>query len=245
MLQQSAQQLPPPVPAPPAAPGAPAVPAVPGATIVTPGALAAGPVLTTRDIQALRARRTELSRQLNSADGRRQQLHRQLLKADGADKAGLEQRLGVLDTRIASIEGEIEENGHQLASLPASMVTSAESPAPFAFTPGWRAMDNNFVPIAIVFTLFVLSPISLAVSRLVWRRSTTPRQPAASPESSQRLERMEQAMDAIAIEIERVSEGQRFVTRILSEGRGAPALNAAQPAAEPVAIPVGERVVQR
>jgi hypothetical protein len=38
-------------------------------------------------------------------------------------------------------------------------------------------------------------------------------------------------MDAIAIEIERVSEGQRFVTRLLAEGKTAipiPAVNAEQ-----------------
>ena len=32
-----------------------------------------------------------------------------------------------------------------------------------------------------------------------------------------RLERIEQAVDAIAIEIERISEGQRFTTRLLNE----------------------------
>ena len=52
-------------------------------------------------------------------------------------------------------------------------------------------------------------------------------------ESSQRLERLEQGMDAIAIEIERVSEGQRFVTKLLSE---ASPLNGRQIA------PVEERV---
>lgn len=35
--------------------------------------------------------------------------------------------------------------------------------------------------------------------------------------SDQRLERVEQAVESIAIEIERVSEGQRFVTKLLSE----------------------------
>jgi hypothetical protein len=35
--------------------------------------------------------------------------------------------------------------------------------------------------------------------------------------SDQRLERVEQAVEAIAIEIERVSEGQRFVTKLLNE----------------------------
>jgi len=32
-----------------------------------------------------------------------------------------------------------------------------------------------------------------------------------------RLERIEQAVDAIAIEVERISEGQRFTTKLLSE----------------------------
>ncbi|MEP6690726.1 MAG: hypothetical protein ABJD07_06180 [Gemmatimonadaceae bacterium] len=37
------------------------------------------------------------------------------------------------------------------------------------------------------------------------------------PEVTQRLEHMEQAIDAIAVEIERISEGQRFTTKLLSE----------------------------
>ena len=32
-----------------------------------------------------------------------------------------------------------------------------------------------------------------------------------------RLERMEQAIDAMAVETERISEGQRFTTKLLSE----------------------------
>ena len=38
-----------------------------------------------------------------------------------------------------------------------------------------------------------------------------------------RLGRMEQAIDAIAVEVERVSEAQRFVTKILADRRPAPA----------------------
>lgn len=34
---------------------------------------------------------------------------------------------------------------------------------------------------------------------------------------SDRLERMEQAIDAMAVETERISEGQRFTTKLLSE----------------------------
>ena len=41
-----------------------------------------------------------------------------------------------------------------------------------------------------------------------------------SPELSARLDRMEQAMEAIAVEVERVSEGQRFTTKLLAERGG-------------------------
>jgi hypothetical protein len=41
--------------------------------------------------------------------------------------------------------------------------------------------------------------------------------PFATPALDQRLERIEQAVDAIAIEMERVSEGQRFTTKLLAE----------------------------
>ncbi|MFN2397704.1 MAG: hypothetical protein ABR543_03515 [Gemmatimonadaceae bacterium] len=38
----------------------------------------------------------------------------------------------------------------------------------------------------------------------------------------ERLRRIEQAVDSIAIEVERVSEGQRFVTRLLADPGQAP-----------------------
>jgi hypothetical protein len=53
------------------------------------------------------------------------------------------------------------------------------------------------------------------------------------------MERLEQAVDAIAIEIERVSEGQRYVTRLLTEG-AASALPVGQKAGEPARLPERE-----
>ena len=49
-----------------------------------------------------------------------------------------------------------------------------------------------------------------------------------------RLARMEQAIDSMAIEVERISEGQRFTSRLLAE----------RPA-ERLAERVGERAVER
>lgn len=51
------------------------------------------------------------------------------------------------------------------------------------------------------------------------RRGMPPAAAQASSGSPERLERMERGIEAIAIEVERISEGQRFVTNLLSESR--------------------------
>jgi hypothetical protein len=40
-------------------------------------------------------------------------------------------------------------------------------------------------------------------------------------EISARMERMEQALDSIAVEVERISENQRYTTKLLAEREGA------------------------
>ncbi len=61
-------------------------------------------------------------------------------------------------------------------------------------------------------------PLARAYSRRMDAEARNPRLPS---EVTERLERMEQALDSIAVEIERITEGQRFTTKLLSEGRGA------------------------
>jgi hypothetical protein len=60
-------------------------------------------------------------------------------------------------------------------------------------------------------------PLARAYSRRMDAEARNPRLPS---EVTDRLERMEQALDSIAIEIERITEGQRFTTKLLSEGKG-------------------------
>ncbi len=69
-----------------------------------------------------------------------------------------------------------------------------------------------------------------------------PREALPSGEMITRLDRIEQAIEAMATEVERIAEGQRFTTKLLSEVRSAPAAIAApQPAAAaaPVMQPDG------
>lgn len=68
-------------------------------------------------------------------------------------------------------------------------------------------------------------PLARAIARRMDRQGTAGPAPFPS-DVSNRIERIEQAVEAIAIEVERVSEGQRFTTKLLSEMR-APATLAA------------------
>ena len=223
-------------PAPPAAPPAPPAQGVTASPDVVYAGSLRGGAMTKQDVAVLRARRAELSDQLESAASRRRSLADQVRHADGASKAGLEARLAVLDQRIVHLESEIDQTGQQLAS-PQAQQFAAETRPPQNFGPQFPFSRFDPTPVAIVFMLFVASPIALSISRLLWKRGSRKiTVPPPAPDSTERLERIEQAVDAIAIEVERVSEGQRFVTRLLSER--APAIGAAP--AEPVRVPVGE-----
>jgi hypothetical protein len=64
--------------------------------------------------------------------------------------------------------------------------------------------------------------VVLGISTALIRRRKADRGAAvaADPETRERLERMERAIDTIAVEVERVSEGQRFVSKVLAERKG-------------------------
>ena len=81
-------------------------------------------------------------------------------------------------------------------------------------------------------------PIARAIARRMDRRGAVA--PGADSDARARLERIEQAVDAIAIEVERISEGQRFTTKIISELRGLPQPDAslAGDRGERVAVPL-------
>jgi hypothetical protein len=185
--------------------------------------------VTAADVRALRAKRSELSNQLESAAGRRARLSSQLAGKEGADRAGIEARIGVLDKRIMQLESDIAETGRQLTMAPSALAASD------GFSRGMN--PGVAIPLGGAFMLFVMAPIAFAAARMLWKRTNrmTSARPATFPdEAARRLERLEQGVDAIAIEVERISEGQRFVTKLLSEAHNSPALIA--PQREPSAI---------
>lgn len=70
------------------------------------------------------------------------------------------------------------------------------------------------VSVTGMFFATIYSVVRLIVHR---PRKALPAAAAADPVLTERLERMEQAIQAIAIETERIAEGQRFTTRLLAQ----------------------------
>ena len=59
-----------------------------------------------------------------------------------------------------------------------------------------------------------------AYGAVKYRKAASPVPDAFLARIEQRMDRIEQAIDAVAVEIERVSEGQRFTTKLLSDKSG-------------------------
>lgn len=184
--------------------------------------------LSRADQRALESRRSELSSQLTSADSRRRRLLNEMQDATGIERTGMEGRLAVLDERILQLERDIAQNGRLLAQAAMGTSTGQASRTPFS-----DLSNGQITGLSVVFMIFVLAPIAFAFARLLLRRSVAPARPPKLDDSARRLEHLEGAVDTIAIEIERISEGQRFMTRILTDGR-APSIGAGEAPAEPI-----------
>lgn len=188
----------------------------PAPTTVLPGPASSIAVLQeqvaslSQQLAGLRAERTILQRQINRA-------------SDGTLRAALELKQVPIENQIAQVEIDLASARAQLASR-----QGTETQPPFVFPPGARRQfDPDLAAgLAFAFIFAVMMPMSIAMARRVWRGSPKAVAPRADDVIAPRLDRLEQAVDAIAIEVERISEGQRFVTRVLAER---PAAAPAQP----------------
>jgi hypothetical protein len=90
-------------------------------------------------------------------------------------------------------------------------------------------IPGELIPIVLFIVMgftAVMWPVARAFARKMDRDALQPKVP---PEIMGRLERMELAIHSIAVEDERISEGQRFTTKLLSERQPLQALPPKQP----------------
>jgi hypothetical protein len=81
-------------------------------------------------------------------------------------------------------------------------------------------MDEEEV-LALFIVFASITTVVLTFARMWFKHQERKHNPRTLDSGlDQRLDRIEQAVDAIAVEVERLAEGQRFATRLLSEGAG-------------------------
>jgi hypothetical protein len=175
----------------------------------------------------LKAQRDELNGQLEGLQSTRQQINNELedMPSSAPQRPGLEARLKEVDARISAADQMLAGNSAQVAQAAAIPGAVVERPATIIQGPP----EEAYV-LGGLFMLIVFLPLSIALARRIWRRSSAavtsfPR------DLADRFSRMEQAVEATAVEVERIGEGQRFLTRLFTEGEGARviAAGAAQP----------------
>jgi hypothetical protein len=217
----------------PQPPQPPAAPSSPGATVVDgSGQVFSAQPITREQADFLRTRRDALSNQLESATERRDEVAEQLRSENttAAERPGLQDRLRVLDERLVQLEKDIAINSEQLANAPSSRRDG---------TTAARGSDRGGFPmnvngnLIVIFSFALLMPFAIQLARRMFAPDRAPsrRELADLSVLQDRRNKMESSIDAVAIEVERIGEGQRFLTQAMVGGSlpaGAPAFEGVQ-----------------
>lgn len=188
--------------------------------VAAPAAPAAPSPISVEQAEFLRARRTALSNQLESAQERRDEVADKLRDSEtqASERPGLESRLRVLDERLVQLEKDIAQNAQQLANAPAVAGRNREgSTVPAGRDRPARGFNPNLVTI-LGFVLLLPIVVQWA------RRTFGPDAPrvdrqrlADQAAMNDRMMRLESAIEAVSIEVERIGEGQRFLTQAMAD----------------------------
>lgn len=171
-----------------------------------------------QQLGALQAQRSVLTDQLESQTIRRDYLNQQLSRADGQAAAGLRAQLDAVD---ASVKATTDA----LARVDEAVNRTVTNGLPASYTSQASAIDARIQEIERVAvkvgTVGLVGIAAIAVFLVQAFRRRRPA-PQVSFEDSNRLEQLQRAVDTIAIEVERISEAQRFMAKNVGEDRKIP-----------------------
>jgi hypothetical protein len=179
------------------------------------------------------AKRIELAQQLESLTDRRGEVADQMHGAEAAAQPGLVTRLQALDERIARLEQEILQADDAIASgVAAGIIVPPMEQTGTIEPPQIPAFSDEAMRVIVGEALaFVL--LGIVLYQLGWRRAKA-KFARATPDESGRIDQLQNSVDAIAVEIERISEGQRYVSKVLNEGAQPQVVTGGQEEAIPV-----------
>lgn len=175
-------------------------------------------------LEAYRQQRSELRDQLDRLEDQREELTEQLAAApEAAVKAGLLNRIATIDGRIVAVDKAI-------ADADASVARAAAIPGAVVPDPPPRERSGppeEFFILLMVLTFFIGMPLAIAYARRIWKKGVAT--VAAIPQDIyERFNRIDQAIDSVAVEVERIGENQRYVTKLVADQQRALGAGAAE-----------------
>lgn len=202
---------------------------------------------------ALGMQRGELQSQLAQLDQRRQQLLVQTAQSEpGPGREELRARLTELDARSKQLDARIQGLNDQIAAAMGELASLPPVPATpqVAYPPGYaapsiavppsdralwrRAIDMRDFGGIMAAEAVVLALIGVGFWQFGMRRMREQFARTFGDQAAQ-LRQLQQSVEVIGVEVERISEGQRYVARMLTEG---------SPAAQPQQFVARESAVR-
>jgi hypothetical protein len=182
------------------------------ATVVAPA------VPATQADAATRAELKELKSQLEMLQSQRRSITQQIRQLPpGSDQTSqLQDRLLELDERISTVN-------HMLAPSEPPRPEAITSVPPQTFRVVRSGPPTEIYYLGLILTAVILFPFSVAYALRMLKRGTN-RVTTIAGDLADRLTRMEATIDATALEVERIGEGQRYVTRLLTQSEASPLL---------------------
>ncbi len=171
-----------------------------------------GPFTAREMYEAAQAQRRLLRDQLSSTESDREEVAQQLRQPNvsGADKEGLEAQIRLLDTRVLDLRQQLADaqlRESQTAGVPGATAESPQSVANERF--------EMMLVGGVIITLALGIPLVLGYSRRLWKRAAVTL--SMTPELDRRLDSIDRAIETTALEVERIGEGQRFVTQLMAQ----------------------------
>jgi hypothetical protein len=169
--------------------------------------------------------RSELNSQLTSLTIQRDLLSQQLRNADAAGQVQLQAQIKAVGDRTAQVIKQmaaVDEaankalaDGTGLLSLPGQGQGRGE-PVIVVPPPIGGRSNAGTERVAIFGIIGVTVIVVFALQQWLRRPRSSPA--GLGPSDVNRLERLQQAVDVIAVEVERISEGQRYLSKALGAG---------------------------
>ena len=183
---------------------------------------------TAAELRGLVMKRSELEAQMRSLTERRQELYSQRQRMGRLEGQGHDNRIALIDEQTTQIEREVLQLNAVIAQGTATVgATGGERFSETSSLSNQLIRDvRNGAEDAVMSTMFGSAAGLLAIyivwrgiiRRFIWKKKPVPAVTAAAvPDQSPRLEQLQQSVDVIALEVERISEAQRFLAKVLNE----------------------------